>query len=103
VHELGSIPSSTIIRELLDQSKATHKYLSVSESEFLYRYSTEERKQSLIGIRATNDEAESALGGATANIQRYGRISLSGAGAVGDMRCNAFLHRPTKSNCKPLG
>jgi hypothetical protein len=64
-----------------------------------------ERKHSLIGIRATNDEAESVLGGATANIQRYGRISLSGAGAVGDMKRNAFLHRPTKSKSKskPLG
>ena len=97
VHELGSIAASTIIRELLDQNKATYKYLSVSESEFSHRYSTVERKQSLIGIRATNDEAESVLGGATANIQRYGRISLSGAGAVGDMKRNAFLHRPTKS------
>jgi len=62
-----------------------------------------------MGIQATNDEAESVLGGATANIQRYGRISLSGAGAVGDMKRNAFLHRPTKSksksksNSKPLG
>ena len=27
VHELGSIAASTIIRELLDQNKATYKYL----------------------------------------------------------------------------
>ena len=67
----------------------TYKYLSVPESEFSHRYSTVERKQSLIGIRATNDEAESVLGDATANIQQYGRISLSGAGAVGDMKRNA--------------
>jgi hypothetical protein len=59
----------------------------------------------MMGIRATNDEAESVPGGATANIQRYGHISLSGAGAVGDMRCNAFIHRPTKSknSVKPIG
>jgi hypothetical protein len=76
VHELGSIAASTIITDLLDQNKATYKYLSVSKSEFSHGYLTEERKQSLIGIRATNDEAESVLGGATANIQRYGRISL---------------------------
>ena len=105
MHVLGSIAASTFIRELLDQNKATYKYLSVSESEFSHRYSTVERKQSLIGIRATNDEAESVLGGATANIQQYGRISLSGAGAVGDMKHNSFLHRPTKSKSKskPLG
>ena len=105
MHELGSIAASTIIRELLDQNKATYKYLSLSKSEFSHRYSTLARKQSLIGIRATNDEAESVLGGATANIQRYGCISLSLAGAVGVMKRNAFLHRSpkSKSKSKPLG
>ncbi len=92
LHELGSIAVTTIITELLDQKKATHKYLSISEWEFSYNYSTEDRMQSLMGIRATNDEAESVLGGATANIQRYGCISFSGAGAVGDMKRNTFLH-----------
>jgi hypothetical protein len=58
-----------------------------------------------MGIRATNDEAESVLGGATANIQRYGPISLSGAGALGDLKQNAFVHQPTKSknSMKALG
>jgi hypothetical protein len=37
IHELGSIAASTIITELLDQNKATFKYVSVSESEFSYR------------------------------------------------------------------
>jgi hypothetical protein len=45
----------------------------------------------LIGIRATNDEAESVLDGGTANIQRYGCITLSSAGAVGDMNHSPFL------------
>ena len=82
MHELGAITASTIITELLDKNKSTYKYLSVSESEFPYRYSTVEHMQSLIGIQATNDEAESVLGSATANIQQYGRIGLPGAGAV---------------------
>jgi hypothetical protein len=103
-HELGSIAATSIITELFDQNKATYKYLSVSKSEFSHHYSMEERKQSLIGIRATNDGPESVFGGATANIQRYGRISLSGAGSVGDMKQNAFLYQPTKSenSVKPL-
>jgi hypothetical protein len=94
-----------IITELLNQKNKTYKYLSISESEFSYNYSTEERKQLMMGIRATNDEAERVLGGATANIQRYGRISFSGAGAVGDLKQNAFLHQRTKSknSVKPLG
>ncbi len=96
----------TIIIELLDQNKATYKYLSCSKSEFSYMYASEERKKSLMGITAMNNEAESVLGGATANIQRYGCISLSGAGAVGDMKRNTFLYWTTKSttnSVKPLG
>ncbi len=105
LHVLGSIAVMATITELLDQKKATYKYLSISESEFSHNFSMEDCKQSLMGIRATNDEAESVIGGARANIQRYGRISLSGAGAVGDMKQNAFLHQPTKSqnSVKPLG
>jgi hypothetical protein len=105
VHELGSIAATTIITELLDQNKATYKYLSVSKSEFSHRYSTEDRKKSLIGLRATNDEALSVLDGAIANIRRYGGISLFDVGAVGEMKLNAFLYRPTKSrnSVNPLG
>jgi hypothetical protein len=44
------------------------------------------------GIKATNDEAESVLGGTTANIQRYGRISISGSASIADMKCYAFLY-----------
>ena len=62
----------------------------------------------MLGNTATNDEAESTLGGTTANIQRFGRIALSSAGAVSDMKRNAFLQRdtiPTKKNqtVKPSG
>ena len=55
----------------------------------------------MLGNTATNDEAESTLGGTTANIQQFGRIALSSAGAVSDMKQNAFLRRDmisTKTN-----
>ena len=80
--------------------------MSCSKSEFSYMYSSEEQKKSLKGIPATRNEAKSILGGATANIHRYGRISLSGAGAVGDMKHNAFLYwtkKSTTNSVKPLG
>ncbi len=88
LHELGLIAVMAIITELLDKKKTTYKYLLISELEFSYNYSTEDHKQSLMSIRATNDEAESVLGGATANIYGYGHISLSGARAVGDIKRN---------------
>ena len=39
-----------------------------SGSEYAFEHSTDERKQKLLGVAATNDEAESVLGGATAAI-----------------------------------
>jgi hypothetical protein len=55
----------------------------------------------LLGNKATNDKAKSILGGTTAYIQQFGRIALSSAGAVRDMKQNAFLKQdaiPTKKN-----
>jgi hypothetical protein len=58
---------------------------------------SDECKQTLLGVAATNDEAESVLGGTTANIQRYGRINLSNASAVSDAKRNSFFNRSKKS------
>ena len=61
----------------------------------------EEKKKKLLGNTATNDKAESTLGGTTANIQLFGRIALSSAGAVSEMKQSAFLKQdtiPTKKN-----
>jgi hypothetical protein len=52
---------------------------------------SDERKQCLLGVAATNDEAKSVLGGTTANIQRFGRINLTNAAAVSDAKRNGFL------------
>ena len=47
----------------------------------------------MLGRKATNDEAESALGGATAQVQEYGRINISSAAAISDMNRNKYLQR----------
>jgi hypothetical protein len=73
---------------------AMWKYLSVSGSEYCWANSTEERKAALIGMTATNDKAESVLGGTNANIQRYGRINLSNAAAISDAKRNKYFARP---------
>ena len=59
----------------------------------------------MLGKSATNDEAESCLGGTTAQVQRFERLALASAAAISDMRRNAFLHRPikAKSDKKPRG
>ncbi len=80
---------------------SSFEHLLISGSEYSWNHCGEEKKKALLGNSATNDEAESTLGGTTANIQRFGRIALSSAGAVSDMKRNAFLKRDaivTKKN-----
>ena len=57
-------------------------------------------KTRFLGCKATNDEAESTLGGATHQVQRYGRINLAAAGEISDARRNAFSYRPTSNKNK---
>ena len=59
-------------------------------------YSSEERNKSLMGTTAM----KSVLGGATANIQRYGCISLSGVGVVGDI-CTTHSFIGLQSQSQP--
>eukprot|EP00956_Cyclotella_meneghiniana_P034905 scaffold109285_cov63-Cyclotella_meneghiniana.AAC.1 len=82
VIELASTAVDAVITELEDKRKATFKYLDISGSEYCFANCTEDRKAALMGVTATNDEAESALGSVTGNIQRYGRINLFAAAAV---------------------
>ena len=97
VQELAEVAAGAIHDELHDVNKATWKYLSASGSEYCWAKCSEERKRALIGTKATKCEAESTLGGATANIQRYWRIGLHSAGAVSAMNRNGFLHRGSSS------
>ena len=95
--ELAKIAADAILAELRDKKKATHKYLSSNGKEHSWRHCPEEQKTALLGKSATNNEAESCLGGTTAQVQRFGRLALASAAAISDMRWNAFLHRLTKA------
>ena len=44
------------------------------------------KQKTLLGNTVTNDEAKSALGGTTANIQQIRQIALLSAGAISDMK-----------------
>ena len=57
---------------------------------------SEEAKTKLKGREATNDRSESALGGATYQIQQFGRIGIPNAAAVSDMKRNRYFDRFTK-------
>ena len=103
--ELAKIAADAILAELRDERKATFKYRSRSGSPYSWRHSSDERKKALLGKKATNDEAESALGGTTSQIQMFGRINIANAAAISDMKRNSFLHRSSKAkhDTKPRG
>jgi hypothetical protein len=93
VVRLGETAAKTIIIELMDTSKATYKYTNKSKSKYSYNHCGDNKKKAMLGIRATNDEAESSPGGATAQVQEYGRINISSAAAISDMNRNKYLQR----------
>jgi hypothetical protein len=107
--ELARIAADAIISELLDETKATAKYLSIPDengeySEYSFKGASEEKKSMTLWKSATNDEAESVLGSATRNIQVYSRIHISGAGAVSSIKRNRFMDRSAiECEMKPLG
>ena len=95
--ELAEIAANAIISKLRDEKKATHKYLSRFNKDYSYTHASEQKKKVFLGKKAINNEAESALGGATAQIQCFGCIGLSHAAAVSDIKRNAFFHRSSTS------
>ena len=97
---LAPIATRTIVKEIDDPKKATYKYTKASKSKRLWEQCPEQKKLDFLGCKATNDEAESTLGGATHQMQRYGRINLAAAGAISSSRQNSFSYRPTSNKDK---
>ena len=74
------------IKEMLNEEKASYKYLSRLGSEFSYNYCPNEGKEALMGTRATNDEAESSFPGLTCDIQCFGCIGMHSAVSISDAK-----------------
>ena len=72
VEELAKTAADAILTKLHDEKKATNKYLSRSGSEYSWRHCSKDRKKALLGTSATNDQAQSTLGGAISQIKRHG-------------------------------
>ncbi len=103
VVQLGETAAKTIINELMDTSKATYKYTNQLKSKYSYSHCGDDKKKAMLGIRATNNEAESSLGGATAQVQEYSRINISSAAAISDMNQNKYLQQESNRPRKKEG
>ena len=86
--ELGKIAASAILKEIRDESKATAQYLSSVSGEFSWGNILESTHAKGLKKMAVNDLAESSFGGTTRQIQNYGRIGLTNAGGVDQVKRN---------------
>jgi hypothetical protein len=66
--------------------------LSVFGSSLSFQGCPAEVKETLKGQEATNDRSESALGGATHQLQKYGHIGLTNAAAISNAKTNDYFH-----------
>jgi hypothetical protein len=100
VVKLGMVAMVTLLREFHDPKKASHKYFSVSKSEFSWEHCPSCHKLATLGVMAVNDVAKSALGGCTRNVQTGNRIHLSSAAAISDAKRNHLFDRSIPSKRK---
>ena len=96
VVELAEVAAIALLDELHNETKATWKYLSVSGSEYSWAHCPVEVKASLLGLAATNDYCESALGGVTQVMKNGGRVNIAGAATQSDTSRNGYLDRTSK-------
>ena len=88
---LGNIAASAMLQELRDETKATSDYLSSIQCKSSWgKTSMQSDKAGLRNI-AVNDPAESSFGGATRQLQHFGRVGLTNAGGVDQVKRNGDM------------
>ncbi len=95
---LGRIAVETILRELRDPKKATSNYLSSVNGEYSWENTSTEDHEALKDRVANNDLSESAHGGTSHQINLWGRILLTNAAGMDQVRRNGNFSR-----CDKLG
>ena len=94
LEELAVKMAKAWIEKMVDPDWVNWNLLSESGGEYSWDGSSDELKEALVGMMATNCLAESSFGGVTAQLEVFGRVGLSHASAVSDMQRNGFLKRP---------
>ena len=91
--KLGELSASAILSELRNPSKATSNHLSSVNGKFSFSNTSCNNHLEGMGKMAVNDPAESSFGGTTRQIQYFGRIGITNAGGVDQVRRNGDLSR----------
>ena len=90
---LGSIAADTLLVELRGERKATVDYLSSSDGKFSWKNTLGDIQEAGFQKIATNDPTESSFSGTIQQIRYVGRIGLTSAGGVDQVRRNGDLSR----------
>jgi hypothetical protein len=101
--QLAKVAAQGILNKLHNEKTATWKYLSVSGSPHSYQGCPPTVWNELLGHEATNDRSESALGGTTHQLQKYGRIGITNAAAVSDAKTNGYFSQFSSNSNKTKG
>ena len=90
---LAVAAANALLEELRDTRKATSKYLSSSQSEFCWGGITPKNHTAGLNKMAVNDPAERSFGALTGQLQSFGRIGLTNAAGVSQVRTNGDFKR----------
>ena len=92
--DLVKVSMKTLRAEFEDRKKATYYNLSISGDRRSWKGSKKEDRIRTRGCHATNDIAESTLGGLTRGVQLGSNVSMSRAGAQSDAKRRKDYYRP---------
>ena len=92
-YTLAAGVASTLLTELEDTSKATFEYLSAAGGKYSQAVIDRSEEMATLGMRANNDPSEGMFATFTDILCSGGRISLSSASAIGQMRYNKDMVR----------
>jgi hypothetical protein len=89
--KLAKVAAQGILDELHNEKKKTWMNLSVSGTPLSFQGCPAEVNEALKGCEETSDRSESALRGATHQLQKYGHIGLTNAAAVSNAKTNGYF------------
>ena len=89
--KLGRIAAAALLVELRDERKITVDYLSSCSGKYSWKCTPADIHEAGFQKIATNDPAESSFGGTTRQLQYFGRIGLTSAGGVNQVKQNGDL------------
>jgi len=95
IGKMGVIVATSLLSELRNDKKVTAEHLSSASGKFSWNKTSEKQHRYGMGKRAVNDPAKSTFVGTTQQLQCFGRVGLTNAGGVDQVKRNGDFNRIT--------